>query len=96
MLLFLHGFSSNFITTTILHLQESTVNVVMIIISLFAKLKLQYFITSNGMDQLHVRPKKINYSRLHMTSYPDCYSACSPWPTPIDFYGKVHQNRQFS
>ena len=22
--------------------------------------------------QLHVRPKKFNYSRLHMTSYPDC------------------------
>ena len=26
------------------------------------------------MDQFHVRPKKFNYSRLHMMSYPDYYS----------------------
>ena len=28
----------------------------------------------NLMDHLHVRPKKIDYCRLHMTSYPDYYS----------------------
>ena len=31
-----------------------------------------------AMDQLHVRPKKINYSRLHMTSYPNYY-----WLAPL-------------
>ena len=31
-----------------------------------------------AMDQLHVRPKKINYSRLHMTSSPNYY-----WLAPL-------------
>ena len=31
-----------------------------------------------AMDQLHVKPKKINYSRLHMMSYPNYY-----WLAPL-------------
>ena len=69
MLLFLHGFSSNFITTTILHLQESTVNVVMIIISLFAKLKLQYFITLNGIVILAQLISVHVYDFMHVCTF---------------------------
>ena len=70
MLLFLHGFSSNFVTTTILHLQESTVNVVMIIISLFAKIKLQDFITLNGILAQHISVRV--YDVIHV-----CYNVHS-------------------
>ena len=40
------------------------------------------------MDQLHVRPKKFNYSRLHMTSYPDYYSLAPLGLLPLISMGK--------
>ena len=69
MLLFLHGFSSNFVTTTILNLQESTVNVVMIIISFCTKLKLQYFITSNGIVLLAQHISVHAYDVIHLCTF---------------------------
>ena len=46
----------------------------------YARLKL--------MDQLHVRPKIFNYSKLHMTSYPDCYSLAPLGLLPLISMGK--------
>ena len=40
------------------------------------------------MDQLHVRPKKLNYSTLHMTSYPDYYSLAPLGLLPLISMGK--------
>ena len=54
-------------TTTILNFQESTVNVVMIIISLFAKLKLQYFVILNGILAQHISVRA--YDVIHLCTF---------------------------
>ena len=68
-MLILVSVSSNFVTTTILNHQKSTVNVVMIIISLFAKLKLQYFITLNGIVILAQHISVHVYDVIHVCTF---------------------------
>ena len=52
-------------------------------------------ISSFPMDQLHVTPKKINYCRLHMTSYPDYYSLAPLGLLPLISMGKYIKINRF-